>query len=242
MAAAYYPVMLKLDSQRTMVVGGGNIAARKVRGLLEGGAQSLMVVAPHLCESLQQLAEQNCIIWLNQRYEASVLQQATLVFAATDQHELNEQISCEALACGILVCNASSGEQGSFITPAIARGGELTVAISSGGGSPGLAKRLKQELELHYLPRYERAGQLLKRLRADVLASGSLNARQRQYMLEQAVVEAVNAAIENHSEQHSYNYDVWYSRLCEKALQAEFPVDERGKAGAGDQLEGEDKT
>lgn len=129
--------------------------------------------------SLQLLADRKEIQWLDQRYEPHLLEAATLVFAATDDAQLNEQISNDAKKYDILVCNVSEGQQGSFITPAIARSGELTAAISSAGSSPSLVKMMKQELEQHYLPRYANAQQLMKQLRAQVLRS-NLSAEQRK--------------------------------------------------------------
>lgn len=207
-----YPIMLRLGRQRVVVVGGGSIAARKVNGLLQGGAQSVTVIAPQLCEKLQQLADKGSICWQAKRYEKSLLESAGLVFAATDDRRLNEQISNDALNCDILVCNVSDGEQGSFITPAVARSNELTVAISSGGSSPALVKHMKRELEHNYLPHYDQAQQLLKRLRADVLRT-DMNARQRQHLLSLAVSEAVEAA--------EQPYETWYASLYNRTVQVE---------------------
>lgn len=212
MMDAVYPIMLRLGRQRVVVVGGGSIAARKVNGLLKGGAQSVTVIAPQLCGTLQQLADEGSIRWQAKRYEKSVLEQAGLVFAATDDRQLNVQISNDALNCDILVCNVSDGEQGSFITPAVARSNELTLAISSGGSSPALVKHLKRELEHNYLQRYDQALQLLKRLRADVLRT-DMNVRQRQHLLSLAVSEAVEAA--------EQPYEAWYASLYNRTVQVE---------------------
>jgi precorrin-2 dehydrogenase/sirohydrochlorin ferrochelatase len=208
----YYPIMIKLSYQRIMIVGGGNIAARKVQSLLEAGAQSVTVVAPQLCPALQQHVALGSIVWLNCSYKDSILKSATLIFAATDDVKLNEQISNDALACDILICNVSDGKQGNFITPAVARHKGLTAAISSGGSSPTLVKYIKSELEQHYLPRYEQAQQLLEQLRNDVVSS-TLNAKQRQYLLTLAVAEAVTG--------HTGSYEQWYQDLINRTVQVE---------------------
>jgi len=211
----YYPIMLKLSNQRIVVIGGGSVAERKVHGLLDGGVKDITVVAPTLCSQLQQLAQSKTINWIERSYERSLIEGATFVFAATDDKLLNEAISNDALACDILVCNVSNGEQGSFITPAIARHDGLTLAISSGGSSPSLIKYMKNELLQHFLPRYEQARLLLERVRGDVLAS-ELNSKQRQYMLELATMEAVSGI--------SDPYEQWYDKLYKRTVQTEGEV------------------
>ncbi|MCM3632461.1 precorrin-2 dehydrogenase/sirohydrochlorin ferrochelatase family protein [Paenibacillus camelliae] len=204
---AYYPIMLNLQAQRIVVIGGGSIAAKKIAGLLESGAELVRVVSPQLSAPLQLLADRKEIQWLDQRYEPHLLEAATLVFAATDDAQLNEQISNDAKKYDILVCNVSEGQQGSFITPAIARSGELTAAISSAGSSPSLVKMMKQELEQHYLPRYANAQQLMKQLRAQVLRS-NLSAEQRKKLLSDAAKEAMHVM--------DIPFEAWYASLVDR--------------------------
>jgi len=203
---AYYPLMLKLNDQRVAVIGGGSIAARKITGLLESGASHVRVIAPQLIEPLQLLADDGLIEWHAQVYEASVLRTATLVFAATDDTKLNDQISKDAMKCDILVCNVSDGYQGNFITPAIARSGELVAAISSAGSSPSLVKAMKQELEQRFLPRYANAQQLMKQLRAEVLRS-NLNTAQRKQLLSIAAAEVLQIDKSQYEDWHASLYD-----------------------------------
>lgn len=217
--AAYYPIMLKINDQRIVVIGGGSIAANKIAGLLESGATHVRVVAPQLSDALQQLAGNECIEWIEVCYEPDVLQSATLVFAATDDAQLNEQISKDAMKYDILVCNVSDGQQGSFITPAIARSGELVAALSSAGSSPSLVKVMKQELEQFYLPRYEIAQQLMKRLRAEVLIS-NLNAAQRKRLLSIAAKEALHI--------EKLQYEEWQASLYNKIMLGEGEDTEDG--------------
>lgn len=185
----YYPIMLKLERQRIAVIGGGSIAARKVNGLLASGASSIQVIAPHLCEELQRLLESGRIGWVAKHAELDTLRDYTLVFAATSDVQLNARISIEAMKYDILVCNVSDGQQGSFLTPAVARHGELITAVSSAGVSPSLARHMKQELESNFLPKYEKALRLMKQLREKVLQS-KLTEQQRQRLLRLAANEA----------------------------------------------------
>lgn len=217
--AAYYPIMLKLNHQRIVVVGGGGIATKKITGLLDSGATDVCVIAPQLDDALQQLVGNGHIQWLEGYYEPDALQSATLVFAATDDPQLNEQISKDAMKYDILVCNVSDGQQGSFITPAIARSGGLVAALSSAGSSPSLVKVMKQELEQRYLPRYENAQQLMKQLRAEVLNS-NLNAAERKRLLSIAAKEVLHI--------EKLQYEEWQASLYNKIVLGEGEDTEDG--------------
>jgi len=216
---AYYPLMLKLSDQRIAVIGGGSIAARKITGLLESGASHVRVIAPQLIEPLQLHVDNGQIEWHAECYEPIMLRTATLVFAATDDAKLNDQISKDAMKCDILVCNVSDGHQGNFITPAIARSGELIAAISSAGSSPSLVKVMKQELEQHFLPRFANAQQVMKQLRDEVLRS-SLNAAQRKRLLSIATDEVL--------QMDSHQYEEWYASLYDRIVLDEGEETENG--------------
>lgn len=217
--AAYYPIMLKLDMQRIVVIGGGSIAAKKIAGLLESGASDVCVIAPQLSNRLQPLADSSQIQWYKACYEPHMLQSAALVFAATDDVQLNEQISKDAMKYDILVCNVSDGQQGSFMTPAIARSGELVAALSSAGSSPSLVKVMKEELEQQYLPRYANAQQLMKQLRAEVIGS-TLDADQRKRLLSIAAKEALHV--------DEQRYEAWRASLYNRIVLDEGEVTEDG--------------
>ncbi len=146
MAEGLLPIVLRIAHKPCVVVGGGEVAAQKVHQLLEGNAQ-VTVVSPNLCPALQELAEQGCIGWLPQPYDPTVLDNAFLVFACTDDPQVNRQVfsDCEARR---IWCNVVDvPELCHFFMPSILRRGELIVAISTSGNSPAFARKVRLFLE-----------------------------------------------------------------------------------------------
>jgi len=161
----YYPVYLDLRGRRCVVVGGGDVAERKVEGLLEAGAQ-VTVIAPEVAPRLRVWAEAGHILHIPRRYEAGDLAGAFLVISATDELVVNEQVWQEATARNIPVNVVDDPARCTFIAPAIVRRGDLTVAISTGGKAPALAVRLRQRLERALGDEYARFLELAGALRA----------------------------------------------------------------------------
>lgn len=180
--AYYYPVMLDLGGKRCVVIGGGAVAERKARGLLEAGAGELIVVSPHATEGLERMSVEGSILLKRREYLNSDINGASLVFAATDARSVNEAIASACRDAGIWVNVADQAEQGDFVTPAVVRRGELLVAVSTGGASPALAARLKRELEQLYGEDYGDRLKLLRELRERLMDSEPDEAR-RQTML-----------------------------------------------------------
>jgi hydroxymethylbilane synthase len=162
-----YPVALSVRGRRAVVVGGGAVAARKVRGLLDARAE-VAVVAPQLAPALAALAEAGEIVWIPRRYEAGDLAGAFLAFAATGDPAADAAVVSQARAAGTLVNDASDAERGDFATPAVHRAGSLTVTVDSGGLSPSFTKRVRDELALQFDARYARAAATLGSLRERV--------------------------------------------------------------------------
>jgi siroheme synthase-like protein len=146
MAERLLPVMLRVQGKCCVVIGGGEVAAQKVRQLLECGAE-VVIVSPDLCDELMALARSGQVRWLPQPYEASVLDGAFLVFACTDDNAVNRQVfaDCEARR---LWCNVVDvPDLCSFFMPSILRRGELIVAVSTSGNSPAFARQVRLFLE-----------------------------------------------------------------------------------------------
>lgn len=164
-----YPVALSIRGRRALVVGGGAVAERKVRGLLDAHAD-VVVVAPALTPPLAALAEVAAIGWEPRRFAAGDLAGAFLAFAATDDDATNAAVAAQARAAGILVNDASDAARGDFATPAVHRSGPLTVTVDSGGLAPSFTKRIRDELALQFDARYGRAAATLGALRERVAA------------------------------------------------------------------------
>ncbi len=133
-----YMVALDLAGRRCVVVGGGAVAERKVRGLFASGA-AVVIVAPTLTDALHVLATAGELTAIRRPYRSGDLDGAALVIAATDRREVNAQVAADARAANIPVNVADNPADGTFALPAIARRGSVTVAISTAGGSPLMA-------------------------------------------------------------------------------------------------------
>ena len=141
-----YPIFLRVKGKRCVVVGGGEVAERKASSLLEGEAW-VVVISPQLSPALQSLAKDGSILWEARDYRPGDLEGALLAIAATDSQEVNRAVAQEAGERCILVNVVDDPENCSFIMPSVLRRGHLTVAISTGGLSPALSRRVRQELE-----------------------------------------------------------------------------------------------
>ncbi len=142
----YYPVGLDITGRECLVVGGGNVAERKIRRLLEYGAK-VRVVSPDLTPLLAAWAAQRKLRHDRTRFSPPLLKKQILVFAATDDTKLNQKIVRLAVRRDILVNAAKPGQVSGFIVPALVRCPSFTVAVSTEGRSPGTAKRVREKLE-----------------------------------------------------------------------------------------------
>jgi precorrin-2 dehydrogenase len=176
---AYYPVFLRLSGERCVVIGGGEVAERKVDSLLAAGAR-VTVVAPALTPALAERLARGEINHLHRAYRDGDLDGARLAYAATDDEALHAELAAAAAAEGVPLNVVDRPQWCSFIVPAVLRRGELTVAVSTGGGSPALAGRVRDDIARHLGPEYERALDVLARLREHLQAQAlPSDARQR---------------------------------------------------------------
>ncbi|MEE8443301.1 MAG: bifunctional precorrin-2 dehydrogenase/sirohydrochlorin ferrochelatase [Dehalococcoidia bacterium] len=143
---SYYPVYLNVRERRCVVIGGGHSAERKVLGLLESGAL-VSVISPQLSTVLGELAGQGTIIWEAREYKVGDLQGAFLAIAATDNPDAQKAVAKEAELTGVLLNVIDAADMCTFISPAVVRRGEVTFAISTGGLSPALARKLRTEMQ-----------------------------------------------------------------------------------------------
>lgn len=164
-----YPVFAIITDKPCLVVGGGRVGERKVMDLRVAGA-AVTVVSQDLTPNLVQMAARHEIRYLAEDFQERHLEGMALVIGATDDPRVNARVSAAAQARGIWVNIADAPELCTFILPAQVRRGDLTVAISTGGASPALASRLRQELEQIFGPEYEPYLALLQAVRARLLA------------------------------------------------------------------------
>jgi precorrin-2 dehydrogenase/sirohydrochlorin ferrochelatase len=173
----YYPALLDLEGKRCVVVGGGEIAERKVQSLLECGAQ-IVVIAPQTTQAIGDLARQGRVELSPKSYTRGDLAGALLVIAAATP-DVNARVAREARQRRILVNVVDDPEHCDFIVPAVARRGPVLVAISSHGSSPALARRLRQLIEGCVGPEYGELAELMGRLRPEVMTIANEDERRR---------------------------------------------------------------
>jgi len=168
---SYYPVCLDLDGRPCVVVGGGKVAERKVKGLLACHAQ-VTVISPELTEELSRMHAEGMLEWLARSYRKGDLIHTFLVVAATDDEPAQQLVQEEAEEQNKLLNVVDVPQRCNFILPATVRRGDLTVAIATGGKSPALAKKLRKELEKSIGPEYTVLVNILGALRPQILAAG----------------------------------------------------------------------
>lgn len=151
--AGYYPVALDLRHRRCVVVGGGAVAERKVDSLLECQAQ-VLVISPRATPRLRRLGREGAISLEEREYQPGDLAGAFLALGATDDPQVNEAVFREAQDRGILINIADDPSRCNFLVPASLRRGDLTIAVSTGGKSPALARQLRRELEALFPAEY----------------------------------------------------------------------------------------
>jgi siroheme synthase-like protein len=142
---AYYPVCLDMTDRPCLVVGGGPVAERKVAGLLDAGAR-VTVVSPSATDRLREWARADRIRLLPREYAAADLAGQAVVFVATDDGGINAGVARDARAGGVLVNAVDDPAHCDFILPAVLSRGGITVAVSTGGASPALARAVRDEL------------------------------------------------------------------------------------------------
>ena len=163
----YYPVLLDVTDKPVVIVGGGLVSQRKLRLLLDSDAR-VTVIAPEATERIRAWAGQEKIAWVAREYREGDLAGAWLAIIGTDDPAVNRLIVDEAHARHILVNTVDSVENCDFIVPAVVQRGDLTLAISTGAGSPAMARFLREELERLFPPEYAQLLQVLSEARAEV--------------------------------------------------------------------------
>ena len=160
----YYPVFLDLDRTRCLVIGGGTIAERKVEALLAAGGE-VTLISPELTAALHALEAAGRLTVQKRPYQPGDLEAVALVIAATDDPTVQQQITADAKQANILCNIVDQPAVCSFIAPAVVQQGDLTIAVSTSGASPALAKKIRQDLAEQFGPEYALALRLLRRIR-----------------------------------------------------------------------------
>ena len=177
-----FPLFLKLQGRRCLVVGAGTIAESKIAGLLDTGAR-VTVVAPQATPQVLQWAESSKIEYLQRAFETTDLDGVFLVVASTLDSALHRQVFAEAQKRRILCNVVDVPELCDFYYPAVVQRGSLQIAVSTSGESPALAQRLRKELEVQFGPEYEAWLETLAVARAELQANKTLDPEERKRRL-----------------------------------------------------------
>ncbi|WP_026882131.1 precorrin-2 dehydrogenase/sirohydrochlorin ferrochelatase family protein [Clostridium akagii] len=163
----YYPIMLDIKEKKCVVIGGGNIAYRKVLSLLECMAE-VTVISHEVIPELKQLVDDGKVKYLKHEYNFKYISDCYLVYAATNNSDVNQAVYSQCSQKNILVNVVDKPEICNFIVPSKIKKGDLTIAISTNGKSPMLARKIRQDLEKVYDYRYELFLDIMGEVRKEV--------------------------------------------------------------------------
>lgn len=183
----YYPVFLNLRNRKAVVVGGGKVAERKVRSLLRSGA-SVEVISPRLTGYLRGLQRAGRIRCRLRNYRGGDLNGALLVCACTSSPDVNTRIACEAPH---FVNVADMPSEGNFIVPSVVRRGPLTIAVSTEGASPAMAKAVRKDLQRIYTGEFSRYVRFLNTVRRAAMNSIPQYHQRRRFLSSLASEEMI---------------------------------------------------
>ncbi|MCF6150752.1 MAG: bifunctional precorrin-2 dehydrogenase/sirohydrochlorin ferrochelatase [Candidatus Kuenenia stuttgartiensis] len=161
----YYPAQININNKKCVVVGGGNVAWRKVCSLKNAGAK-VVVVSPVFCPEMER---EEGIELVKQKYDEYYLNGAVIVIASTDDEKVNEKVYHDAVRKGMLVNVVDKPDYCSFIVPSSIVRGDLCITISTGGSSPAFVRNIRLHLEKQFGNEYSEFTELLSEMRRKVL-------------------------------------------------------------------------
>jgi len=188
-----YPVNLDITGRQCLVVGGGTVAARKILSLLSCGGL-VRVVSPEICRDITALVDQGLVEWFSREYYDSDILDAFLVFAATNDSAVQQQVAEHAALWGILLNSADNPDQSDFQVPAKIRHRELLITISTGGSSPALATLIKRRLDKEFGPEFGILVDLMAKIRQQVVGGEKTSEQNRALfhdILEQPILDCI---------------------------------------------------
>jgi precorrin-2 dehydrogenase/sirohydrochlorin ferrochelatase len=197
-----YHVAMNIQGKPAMVFGGGQVALRKVRALLECGAV-ISIVSPAIEPELERMAREGQVQWIARHFDESLMddgQPPLLVFGTTDQRDVNVRIYQAAVKRRIPCNIADVPELCTFTVPATVSRGPLSISVSTSGMSPALARRIREELEIEYGPEYGFMTRILGDLRQLILRNGKSSDENRALFFEIVDSDLLSALREGDTE------------------------------------------
>jgi siroheme synthase-like protein len=160
----YYPIYLDIENRNVVIIGGGNVCARKAETMMKYGAR-VTVVSPDFTDEIEKWAREGCLQLRRKKYDESDLDDANIVIASTDDESVNTTIATDCRRRRIPVNVVDVTHLCEFIVPAIIEKGSIQIAVSTGGKSPVIARTLKEDLNRLIGPEYDEVNQVLGSLR-----------------------------------------------------------------------------
>jgi precorrin-2 dehydrogenase/sirohydrochlorin ferrochelatase len=178
----FFPMMVKLEGRKCVVVGAGAVAEEKIAGLLPHLPQ-VTVVSPQATKKIQKQSRAGILIWKQRRFRSNDVSGSFLVIAATDSAVVNAAVFRACTARGVLCNSVDDPPNCDFFYPAVVRRGALQIAISTNGRSPALASRLRRELEQQFGPEWADWLGQIGNMRGQILSEPMAPAKRRERLL-----------------------------------------------------------
>lgn len=202
----FFPILLNLQKFPCLVVGGGEVALRKVQSLLLFNAK-ITVFSPIICKSLKELHKNNKIKIILESYSKDYLNKYKIVFCATNNRQINEQVHKDCKKEGILLNVADNPSLCDFILPANVKRGALTISISSQGKAPFMVSELKKKSELVFSPAYNDIMELAGDFRKKLLVSEKFKSpKSRTEAFNKFLKTDWESILENENKKSAYKY------------------------------------
>ncbi|OCS90489.1 precorrin-2 dehydrogenase/sirohydrochlorin ferrochelatase family protein [Caryophanon latum] len=165
----YYPIALNIERKKIVIVGGGMIATQKLR-TLQGYGAYVTLISPTITDEAKTLLQALDGVWHERNFEKDDVNDAFIVFVATNNKEVNEAVSA-AVNAQQLILRADDVSQGNMLNQAVVRRGALSIAVCTDGASPSLTRKLKQRLEEQFPASYDAYVSFLAQARQHILAN-----------------------------------------------------------------------
>ncbi len=188
----FYPINLNVKGKKCVIIGGGKVAYRKACSLKEAGAGTV-VVSPEFCP---EIADEDGLTLVKENYDERFLDGALLVIASTDNEAINQKVALDAGKRNIIVNVVDYPELCSFIVPSTINRGDLCLSISTGGASPAVSKRIREELENMFGAEYEGSLDLLNKMR-DVAMTDVKDKAKRRKILQRLAGKDILVIVKN---------------------------------------------
>ena len=176
----YYPIYIDIEERLVVIIGGGNVCARKAETMMKYGAR-VTIVSPTFTEEIEQWERAGKLGLKHKRYDETDLDDAVLVIASTDDEAVNEQVAADCRRRKIPVNVVDVTPLCEFIVPAIVESGSIQIAVSTGGKSPVVARTLKEDLQRLIGPEYAELNDVLGSLRDGAKAVLPTDAERKKF-------------------------------------------------------------